>query len=68
MTQEYYHLGTAVRDPMVACGGGAKLRGGISWDWWEAWSKRERSSQGYPRCPACLESDYYAFCLLGELP
>jgi hypothetical protein len=66
--KKYYHLATEISNPKLACGFGDKYTGWHSWDWWNVWSKKKTSSQGFPRCPACLESEYYALCLLGELP
>lgn len=74
----YYHLGMKHAPgcaPIMACG--VHLRGSDegSWDDWEEWklhqysygSARVPKQQGEPRCPRCLESEYYGMCVLGDL-
>jgi len=74
----YYHLGMKHAPgcaPIMACG--AHLRGSDegSWDDWEDWKNNEvpdlrkgrRDWISEPRCPRCLESDYYGMCVLGDL-
>ena len=80
MTEKtYYHLGMKHAPgcaPIMACG--VHLRGSEegSWDHWEQWKHHEESYRdagrgrdwiGRPRCPRCLESDYYGMCVLGDL-
>lgn len=78
MSETYYHLcmkagpGCA---PIMACG--VHLRGHEegSWDWFAEWklhthsygSARAPTEHVEPRCPRCLESDFYGMCVLGDL-
>lgn len=67
----YYHLGMKHAPgcaPIMACG--VHLRGSDegSWDEWPAWGNEENGSiLNEPRCPRCLESEYYGMCVLGDL-
>lgn len=76
MTEKtYYHLGMKHAPgcaPIMACGVHLRSSDEGSWDMWEFWQLHTHSygdpkAEREPRCPRCLESDYYGMCVLGDL-
>jgi hypothetical protein len=78
MNGTFYHLGMTHAPgcaPIMACGVHLRSSNEGSYDNWDAWKLHEHSfssldarSVGYePRCPRCLESEYYGMCVLGDL-
>jgi hypothetical protein len=77
MNPTFYHLGMTQAPgcaPIMACGVHLRSSDEGSWDNWDAWQHHEHSYggqspkfKGEPRCPRCLESEYYGMCVLGDL-
>lgn len=78
MNPTYYHLGMKHAPgcaPIMACGVHLRSSDEGSWDNWEEWQLHTHSYGsghnpkfvGEPRCPRCLESDYYGMRVLGDL-